>query len=367
VDADLLIFLDSDGIVTKRFVADHLRAHRRNENAVVVGRRSHLKAGHLRIDDLEAGRLKIRNHELNDRDDFREVLSRRTSRYTATDEGYRALVANNFSLPPDVFWAVGGFDERFKWWGGEDTELGWRLWQAGFTFIDAPKIRIFHQLDEDTADGEEGRQRERQMNAGLLNSLIPHRFYRSGVPRLTPAVPKVSVLVHDPVPHSLEKLWNAFSSQTHPDFELIFVGSPRDQDPYRGRAIAETRIRFAPTMDEAVEESRGELLLFLPGQAAAKNTLLQIIVRGLESKPTVEAFTYGVGTPEGAAGLAHDILHLEKEWKLDWPLSLAVRRRALVRRLLYGQALAGALRELRKGAMHHNQPLVSLPAVTRPK
>ncbi|MFC9220776.1 glycosyltransferase [Streptomyces hygroscopicus] len=37
----------------------------------------------------------------------------------------------NVSMPTAVFWRVGGFDEDFTGWGGEDIELGYRLHQHG--------------------------------------------------------------------------------------------------------------------------------------------------------------------------------------------------------------------------------------------
>jgi hypothetical protein len=37
----------------------------------------------------------------------------------------------NVSLPTADFWRVGGFDENFTGWGGEDIELGYRLHEQG--------------------------------------------------------------------------------------------------------------------------------------------------------------------------------------------------------------------------------------------
>jgi len=42
--------------------------------------------------------------------------------------------SGNCSVRSSDFWAVGGFDESYISWGGEDIELGFRLYRRGLTF-----------------------------------------------------------------------------------------------------------------------------------------------------------------------------------------------------------------------------------------
>jgi Glycosyl transferase family 2/N-terminal domain of galactosyltransferase len=54
----------------------------------------------------------------------------------------------NLSLPAGTFWAAGGFDENYRAWGGEDTELGYRLFQRGVPFAVSRKawtIEVPHE------------------------------------------------------------------------------------------------------------------------------------------------------------------------------------------------------------------------------
>ena len=41
----------------------------------------------------------------------------------------------NVSAPTDLVRAVGGFDEYFRSWGGEDIDLGYRLFLDGARFV----------------------------------------------------------------------------------------------------------------------------------------------------------------------------------------------------------------------------------------
>jgi glycosyltransferase involved in cell wall biosynthesis len=41
----------------------------------------------------------------------------------------------NCSVSADAFWAAGGFDEAYQSWGGEDTELGYRMFRQGTGFL----------------------------------------------------------------------------------------------------------------------------------------------------------------------------------------------------------------------------------------
>jgi glycosyltransferase involved in cell wall biosynthesis len=45
---------------------------------------------------------------------------------------YFHFLSCNYSLASDVFCALGGHDERFVGWGGEDIDLGFRITRAGY-------------------------------------------------------------------------------------------------------------------------------------------------------------------------------------------------------------------------------------------
>ncbi len=366
-ESDVIIFLDSDAIVGPDFVGGHGKWHAANPKAVVIGGRLHLGATGLDPDQLATAAVDLDSQSFEDRSDFRSVLSRRTSNLQATDEAYRAFVSANVSVPSTLFAATGGFDERFRWWGSEDSELGWRLWQSGAAFIDDETTRIYHQTDADTAGGSEGRQKARELNRGLLASLVPQRFYRKGVPEPWPEVPKFSVMVHDVPQGAPLEIWKALATQSLPDFEVLFLANAPDHDPFAGAAEGERRVRFIDDPHDVVVASRGEYLLFINGHSAPSQTLLQNIRKRLDERPGLDALTFGIDTPEGEYTRIEDLALLERHWDDDLPLALAVRRRALILRLDGGQELGPALDSLRDGEgwIHSSLALVALPGVTR--
>jgi len=367
-ESDVIIFLDSDAIAGPDFVGGHLQWHTANPRAVVIGGRVHLSATGLDPDQLATATVDLDAQSFEDRSDFRSVLSRRTSNLQATDEAYRAFVSANVSLPSALFAETGGFDERFRWWGSEDSEFGWRLWQAGAAFIDDETTRIYHQTDTDTAGGTEGRQEARELNRGLLASLVPQRFYRKGVPEPPPEVPKFSVLVHDVPKGAPLEVWKAFASQSLPDFEVVFVANAPDHDPFAGAAEGERRVKFVEDPIEAVKTTSGEYLLFINGYSAPGHTLLQNIRKRLDERPALDALTFGIDTPEGEYTRVGDLALLERHWAANHlPLALAVRRRPLILTLNGGPELGPALGSLRNGDgwVHLPLALIALPGVTR--
>jgi len=366
-DSDVIIFLDSDAIVGPGFVNDHVQWHKANSKAVVIGGRIHLSATTLEPDQLATAAVDLDAQTFEDRSDFRSVLSRRTSNLQATDEAYRAFVSSNVSIPTRLFHSTGGFDERFRWWSSEDSEFGWRLWQAGATFIDDETTRIYHQTDADTAGGAEGRQEARELNRGLLASLVPQRFYRKGMPEPPPEVPKFSVLVHDVPQGAPLPVWRALVTQSLPDFEVTFLANGPDHDPFSGAAEGERRIRFTEDAGEAVLATRGEYLLFINGHSAQGQSLFQNIRKRLDERPALDVLTFGIDTPEGEYTRLEDLALLERHWGGRMPLALAVRRRALIRRLDAGDDLGTALDALRvgEGSIHSPLALIALPGVVR--
>jgi glycosyltransferase involved in cell wall biosynthesis len=161
--APLLAFLDAGTLAGPDFVRGHLAAHAASGQATsrsggpgaVLG----YCYGYRPLDDLSwlpqtlatlgpAEAVRRYGDDLR----FRDV---RHGAFAAAGFDLGSLVAPwvycwsmNLSVDAAAFWRVGGFDEDYRSWGGEDTELGYRLHAAGVTFgvsRDAWAVELPHE------------------------------------------------------------------------------------------------------------------------------------------------------------------------------------------------------------------------------
>lgn len=63
---------------------------------------------------------------------------------------WRYLITGNVSMPTGLLRLTGGFDEELSHYGGEDTELGFRLARMGIELYWDPSLRVYH-LERDDA------------------------------------------------------------------------------------------------------------------------------------------------------------------------------------------------------------------------
>jgi len=314
---DIVVFLDSDCLAAPDFITAHASWHAGGGKTVVIGGRTRGVMGSE--DDLA---------------DYRKRLRRRTAGLQHGSEMFRSFVTANVSLPLALFREVGGFDERFHRWGGEDNELGWRLWSAGAVFLDADEVSVTHQREEDVSGGHAGRRRDKELNMGLIISLIPHRFYRRTPPETIPVVPKVSVVLHDVPAGTSRETWDELLRQPRPDFELIAVADVDDEEPLAGASAGDPRLTFVETMDEGVALARGEYTCFLNGHGAPSRNLLQGVIQRLDKQPMKVTATVGYEIPRDRGGSVRSrngVRDVDRSWAADMPLCWLIRTREIVK------------------------------------
>lgn len=229
---DVLLFLDADCIPVPGFVEAHRSWHDRVDNVLVVGPRRDVDSSDWPPPAIAAGRVDLHAEAGVDRtpprtdqlarvvpDDWRAVLHRRTKGLLLGDQGFRSATTANLSVPRWLFERVGGFDERFRAWGGEDTELAWRLWNEGAVVAVADDALVLHQVQLDRTD----RAGHRGRTVPSVVDRVPTSFYR---PRPTPlaVVPTVSwvVRVTDRAGVELAEQW--LSRAAPADVELVLHG-----------------------------------------------------------------------------------------------------------------------------------------------
>jgi glycosyltransferase involved in cell wall biosynthesis len=174
-EATYLIFADADCVPHRNFVAAHWQ--HRQSRTVLCGRRVNLGpdvTARLTPPDVWAGEL--------ERIGLSSLLQALRGRIGHWDEGLRlgnrtlhawvnrkapTLLGSNFSLEKSLFEEVNGYDEDLQGYGGEDTDLDYRLRLAGARFSwvrhRAIQYHLYHQSRTSSRTNAEILQRTRTL------------------------------------------------------------------------------------------------------------------------------------------------------------------------------------------------------------
>ena len=78
-------------------------------------------------------------------EDWREALYRQNDGLKKERWPFRAVVGSNLAFHRRLLDNIGGFDEEFQSWGGEDGEFGYRAFNAGYFFVPVREAIAYHQ------------------------------------------------------------------------------------------------------------------------------------------------------------------------------------------------------------------------------
>lgn len=144
----LLCFLDSDIIVPQNFLQD-------------------LEEKHKTFDVIQNIRLHLKNKKGNETLNYDSVSPKKdtfvqeagywsklfqTKNWESLPFFWKYTCTYSLSLPKELFQRVGWFRKTFVFYGFEDTDLGYRLWQAGAKFHLNPMITYHLETSEDRTE-----------------------------------------------------------------------------------------------------------------------------------------------------------------------------------------------------------------------
>lgn len=142
---DVVLMIDADQIIPPGLVAEHVRYHELSPDLVVAGRRDELAEGPFDLDVL-AHRYTVKALPPVVAEDSREaVCAYFSANLNNMATCWHYLYSCNASVRREHLLGVGGFDESFRGWGLEDTELGYRLRRRGLAFAYNPAAVAYHQ------------------------------------------------------------------------------------------------------------------------------------------------------------------------------------------------------------------------------
>ncbi|WKD57153.1 Hyaluronan synthase [Corynebacterium capitovis DSM 44611] len=121
----VLAFLDGDTVPSPGYLSAVVAHVQRDERAIVVGTRF---TGPERAEPGWLADAWARTHHLSDAD----------------DTSWRYIISAVLTCSRPFFSELGGFDDSFVGYGGEDWEFGWRAWNSGATFAHEPGATATH-------------------------------------------------------------------------------------------------------------------------------------------------------------------------------------------------------------------------------
>lgn len=177
---DVLVFLDGDTLPTVGFLAALVAALPRTDTghgALVVGRRRHLDRGtasdHELLDllrqpeDAPPAAVTV----FDDPSWLTEGYGRTADLTRSGDEDFRLVISAVLALDRPLWTRIGGFDESFVGYGGEDWDLAWRAWTAGADRRYVPTALAWH--DGRDAAGRGLTNAEKNLETLRLAATIP--------------------------------------------------------------------------------------------------------------------------------------------------------------------------------------------------
>jgi glycosyltransferase involved in cell wall biosynthesis len=150
-EGEIVIFIDSDMLVRPDYLKEMDRCFKNDMDIVVIGNRVMLSEDVSRKEILSKKLFGMKKMQLNrlQKIEMRHLIYNSIS-YNASNQIYPWLqvFSCNMAVPRIHLDKAGYFDEKFKGWGGEDVELGYRLFKNGKRIIINNNIEAYHQYHE---------------------------------------------------------------------------------------------------------------------------------------------------------------------------------------------------------------------------
>ena len=282
----ILVFLDCDMVPEPHHVEAHARWHHLDDRILTLGFRNHVDFSGItpddvtaagNIDDLMGGR-KVSSPQ------WIEFHMSRTRDLKSTDTDlFRIVTGGNLGISKAFYDDLGGSDESFTQWGAEDTELGYRAFNAGGVLVPERRALAWHQGEGASGpDPDEKRSQVEQRHK--LSHLIAEKGFRRSVAGRTFTVPLVTAAVdaagcsYDDV---LERVENLLASGYH-DL-AVGISVPDDHlEAVRIRREFGSDPRVVLTDDLLTDVPHAAVRLDVPSRVRLWPTDLASMLRGLE-------------------------------------------------------------------------------------
>jgi GT2 family glycosyltransferase len=294
---DILVFLDADTTPEETCLAQLTRRVGRCRDVLAVGRRRHADLSHLPVDADPASAPGLVEPEW-----LRSGYAQTRDLLDADGRSFRFVISAVMACRRDLYRDLGGFDERFVGYGGEDWDFAYRAWNAGAVLVHEPEAVAWHDgpgwADRPSSADTPDRQSAR------LAALIPEPSTRGvALPGRIPDVladldpsPGVGAIGGGTSPvGTTERCVHSLLRQS---FRDLRVRLPPPADP----AVAELYdggTQACPWSGDQIRRARARLVVHRPLPANAVADAMRLITD--DDIGTVEILTSGVRAAREAA------------------------------------------------------------------
>ena len=308
-----IIILDCDMLPVPTLVEAYMKWLHISQKVIVIGYRRFVCTDELSLENLiqdinRALMLPDVNSEnvvitkgIGPTIDWREQIYSETNMLKDDMNAFRSYCGGNVAFPKKMINEIGGFDEDFNHWGGEDTEFGFRAEKQGYWFIPEKDALALHQ-EPPGGENETDREEGRAITHGILVEKCPKR-YRKYEKHKTYEIPKVSIFMpayncEDFIEEAILSVLN----QTFSDFELLITddgGTDSTHEIINKYTQLDSRIKFhakenggiGSACNHLLERAKGEYAFQLDGDDVISSDTLEKMVHVLDNNDI--GFVYG--------------------------------------------------------------------------
>ena len=273
---EILVFLDADTVPEPGFLAALTRKVALCPDVLAVGRRRHAD-----LSELPPGGDPSAAPRLPEPAWLRQGYAASKDLLDADGRSFRYVISAVLACRRSLFDDLGGFDERYVGYGGEDWDLGYRAWNAGCVLVHEPGAVAWHD-GPDWAGRPAGRG-DKDLESARLAALIPEPATR-GAAR-PGELPDVLVDLEAPGAGagtgcvvgtgSLIETVRALPRQSHRDLR---VRLPHPVDPDLAELLADLA-QLTPWTDDQLRRARARLWVHHPLPPGAVTSAVRLLAR----------------------------------------------------------------------------------------
>ena len=310
-----LIFLDCDMLPLPNLVESMMKWLYVSKRVILIGHRRFVTTDDFTIDQcIESITPLISLPDINSENevvqkgskgvtiDWREQIYSETNQLKrAGSHVFRTFCSGNVGFSRNVWEQIGGFDEDFNNWGGEDTEFGFRAYNNGNWFVPVQEALALHQ-EPPGGENETDRIEGKMITHKILVEKCPSR-YRKYEHNRHYEIPKVSVFI--PAYNCedfIEEAMYSVLNQSYSDFEVLVTddgGTDETRKLVEKIAKLDSRVRFLPKSNGGIGSAcnymlsyaKGEYALQLDGDDVIAPDTIEKMVEILDKSPI--GFVYG--------------------------------------------------------------------------